>query len=170
MRRREYTAAGGVVMDDGGRVLLIERWVERDGQIVHEVRLPKGHVEPGETDEQAALRETCEESGYCSLHVLADLGTTVTEFDKHLDAEGEHVRRTERYYLMRLADAHRSEPNFQSADEARFNPRWVSGLDEAERVLTYGSEKEFAARARAHLAAPPATGPATDAAAAAGPA
>ena len=50
MQVREYTAAGGVVLDDAGRVLLIERWVLRGGELRHEIRLPKGHVEPGETD------------------------------------------------------------------------------------------------------------------------
>ena len=108
-------------------MLLIERWVERNGEIVHEVRLPKGHVDPGETDEQAARRETCEESGYCAVEVLADLGTIVTEFDKLRRRRTEHVRRTEHYFLMRLTDEHRSEPNFQSADEARFQPKWVAG-------------------------------------------
>ena len=162
MQLREYTAAGGVVIDGYGRVLLIERWVERNGEIVHEVRLPKGHVDPGETDEQAARRETCEESGYCSVEVLADLGTTVTEFDKRLvDDEQEHVRRTEHYFLMRLTDEHRSEPNFQSADEARFQPKWAANLQEAERLLTYASEKAFARRAsmpaRAFLTTRPAS-------------
>jgi 8-oxo-dGTP pyrophosphatase MutT (NUDIX family) len=158
MQLREYTAAGGIVLDRSNRVLLIERWVQRNGEIVHEIRLPKGHVDPGETDEQAAVRETCEESGYCAVEVIADLGTIVTEFDKQLDDDQrEHVRRTERYFVMRLADEHRSEPNFQSADEARFTPKWVVSLEEAERLLTYGSEKQFASRARAYLAAPPAS-------------
>jgi hypothetical protein len=57
---------------------------------------------------------------------------------------------------MRLTDEHRSEPNFQTPDEARFRPRWVAGLDEAERRLTYDSEKQFSARARAFLATSPA--------------
>jgi 8-oxo-dGTP pyrophosphatase MutT (NUDIX family) len=149
MQQREYTAAGGVVLDHSGRILLIERWVERNGDAIHEVRLPKGHVDPGETDEQAARRETCEESGYCGLEVLADLGTVVTEFDKPLAGEeGEHVRRTEHYFLMRLTDERRGEPNFQSPDEARFRPKWARNLDEAERLLTYESEKDFARRAR----------------------
>ena len=37
-----------------GRVLLIERWILRNGQPAFEIRLPKGHVEPGETDQEAA--------------------------------------------------------------------------------------------------------------------
>jgi 8-oxo-dGTP pyrophosphatase MutT (NUDIX family) len=167
MRLREYTAAGGVVLDHSGRVLLIERWLERGGEVIHEVRLPKGHVDPGESDEEAARRETCEESGYCALEVIADLGTSVTEFDKPLgEDEREHVRRTERFFLMRLTDERRGEPNFQTPDEARFRPRWAVNLAEAERLLTYASEKDFAGRARGPAQAwapdmpstPPATG------------
>ncbi|MBW7915472.1 MAG: NUDIX domain-containing protein [Trueperaceae bacterium] len=50
------TGAGGVVFDPGNRVLLLQHasghWV-----------FPKGHVEQGETQLQAALREVAEEAG-----------------------------------------------------------------------------------------------------------
>jgi 8-oxo-dGTP pyrophosphatase MutT (NUDIX family) len=130
-------------LDADGRVLLLERWVERAGEPLHEVRLPKGHVEPGETDEQAALRETCEESGYCELEILADLGTAVTEFTN----PQEHVSRLEHYYLMRITGQTRSEPDHQSPEEALFRILWAPSLDEAERRLTYEQEKEFVRRA-----------------------
>jgi 8-oxo-dGTP pyrophosphatase MutT (NUDIX family) len=144
MRLREYSAAGGVVLDAAGRVLLLERWLERESQVMHEVRLPKGHVEPGETDEQAALRETCEESGYCELEILADLGTALTEFTN----PSEHVSRLEHFYLMRLAGQPRREPNYQGPDEALFHILWVANFDEAESRLTYEPEKKFVRRAR----------------------
>ena len=100
MDTREYRAAGGIVLDDAGRVLLIERWVMRNGGLAFEIRLPKGHVEPGETDEQAAIRETCEETGYCGLEVIADLGEYLNEFI----LPDERVLRHEHFYLMRLTD------------------------------------------------------------------
>ena len=152
MNYREYTAAGGVVLDDGGRVLLLERWIERDAGIVHEIRLPKGHVDPGETDEEAALREVCEESGYCKLEVVGDLGEDVTEWTNRR----EHVYRIEHYFLMRLTSAEKGEPEFHSEDEAKFRVLWVENLEEAEAQLTYGSEQGFAGRARAYLADQPA--------------
>jgi 8-oxo-dGTP pyrophosphatase MutT (NUDIX family) len=145
---RQYRAAGGVVMDDAGRVLLIERTVVRNGRPVFEVRLPKGHVEPGETDEQAALRETCEETGYCGLAVAADLGEGLTEWTN----EREQVRRIEHYYLMRLTDPTRGAPQFiaSNPDEAKFVPRWSADLPTAAGELTYPGEAAFVRRAATH--------------------
>ena len=74
MKTKRYSAAGGVALDSAQRALLIERVVVRDGIDVHEVRLPKGHIDPGESAAEAALRETCEETGYCLLDIVADLG------------------------------------------------------------------------------------------------
>ncbi len=148
MLLREYAAAGGVVLDDAGRVLLLERWIERWGELRHEVRLPKGHVEPGESDEEAAVRETCEESGYCDVTIVADLGQSFTAFT----TPRERVGRRERFYLMRLNGARPPQPNRQGPAEALFRNIWAADLDEAERLLTYDSEKIFAARARDALA------------------
>lgn len=147
METLEYRAAGGVVLDNAGRVLLIERWVTRNGQLAYEIRLPKGHVEPDETDEQAAVREVCEETGYCGLAVVADLGEIINEFNWP-DKE-RRVLRHERYYLMRLTDPVRGEPHFTSpdADEARFTPRWAATLPDAEALITFESEREFIRRA-----------------------
>ncbi len=54
-RMRWVRAAGGIVVDDSGDMLLIRRNNRWD--------LPKGKVEAGETLIQAALREVEEESG-----------------------------------------------------------------------------------------------------------
>lgn len=142
----EYRAAGGIVRDAAGRVLLIERLVMRNGDLAHEIRLPKGHVEPGESDEQAALREVCEETGYCGLRVVADLGEGFTQFVRE---EG-CVRRCEHYYLMELTIVEREEPHFDSAtpEEALFRPCWVADLAQAEEQLTFESERRFVRRAR----------------------
>ena len=53
-------AAGGVVVDDGGRVLMIYRNNRWD--------LPKGHLEPCETLAACALREVSEETGIEAAH------------------------------------------------------------------------------------------------------
>jgi 8-oxo-dGTP pyrophosphatase MutT (NUDIX family) len=63
MRRREYSA-GGVVLrrvEGGLEVALAERTDRDTGE--RSVCLPKGLLDPGESPEQAALREVAEETG-----------------------------------------------------------------------------------------------------------
>lgn len=120
-----YTAAGGVVVD-GELVLVLSRPARG------EVRLPKGHVEAGESLETAALREVYEESGYKDLQVLASLGSQVVEYDhKH-------------YFLMKPV-TNGSEQLAQG--EAQFKPMWLSWSD-ALGALSYDAEKEWVRRAR----------------------
>jgi 8-oxo-dGTP pyrophosphatase MutT (NUDIX family) len=127
-----YTAAGGVVVHDG-RVLVLRRADHG------EVRLPKGHVEPGESVQAAALREMREEGGYADLVVVADLGTQVVEFDY----AGRHVVRHERFFLMVLA----SHADSLVGGEEQFEPLWLT-WDEALAALTFEGEREWVRRAR----------------------
>lgn len=136
---RTYQAAGGVVLDDSGRVLLIERMI--DG--VHEIRLPKGHIDPGEAPEVAARREVCEETGYCDVAIVHDLGWSAIDFE----TAQERVARTERYYLMALRSDRQLPPQFQTEREALYRNRWAGSLAEAEALLTFEGEKAVVRRA-----------------------
>jgi 8-oxo-dGTP pyrophosphatase MutT (NUDIX family) len=63
LRRVDETSAGGLVLDRLGssaRGALIGR-LDRRGRLLWS--LPKGHVEPGETEAQTAVREVAEETG-----------------------------------------------------------------------------------------------------------
>ena len=61
-------AAGGVVVDNLDRVLVIKRFGKWD--------LPKGKIEKGETAKDAALREIKEECGITGLEIVSSLKTT----------------------------------------------------------------------------------------------
>lgn len=130
-----YRAAGGVVIADG-MVLLLR--VPKRG----EVRLPKGHIEDGETPEEAALREVREETGYAGLKVVSNLGSLVNKFVHH----GTEIVRHETYYLMRL-DHTQAEPAKRET-ERQFAVEWVPASEAALR-LTFESEREFVLRALA---------------------
>jgi 8-oxo-dGTP diphosphatase len=115
-------AAGGVVVR-GGRVLLVHRDRYDDWS------LPKGKLEPGETWEQAALREVREETGLrCELaSYLGATRYTPGGVDKEV-----------RWWLMTA----RGEPRpDMEVDEVL----WAS-VEEARRLLTYDGERELLAR------------------------
>jgi len=135
MQTIRYQAAGGVVVR-GGQMLLLDRPARG------EIRLPKGHVEPGESPRETALREVREEAGYSDLEIVADLGTITNHFA--IPNSDRDVVRDETFFLMRL----RSDEQFQRDDHdaGQFNALWVP-LDEALARLTFESEKEFACRA-----------------------
>jgi 8-oxo-dGTP pyrophosphatase MutT (NUDIX family) len=116
-------AAGGVVWrrDDDGAVEVV---------LVHRPRyddwsLPKGKVDPGETDEQAALREVREEAS-----IEADLGAELPT-TTYLDRSGKHKR--VRYWAMTVLDGDPGGDN--EVDEAVWVP-----LAEARDRLTYSRD------------------------------
>ena len=84
MEVRQYRAAGGVVLQQGVVPDLDPRQpylLVLDRPSRNEVRLPKGHIDHGESAAEAALRETVEEAGYTDLEIVADLGEQIVEFD-----------------------------------------------------------------------------------------
>lgn len=141
-----HQTAGGVVLNEDDAILVLHRIVLRDMRLVREIRLPKGHIDPGETPEEAALREVREESGYGQLQIIADLGEARSEY--HF--QGRDHLRDERYFLMRLTAPERGVPEPQGEEEALFEPAWLAPEIAIAR-LSYESEQEFACRALAHL-------------------
>ena len=119
----------------GDEVLLLIR-PSRD-----EIRLPKGHIEAGEGPADAALREVREEAGYSDLEIIADLGEQLVTFLLNKRT----IRRTERYFLMRVGSMTRAEQ--PSTDELQFFAIWVP-WDQAQAHLTFEAEQEWIRRAR----------------------
>jgi 8-oxo-dGTP diphosphatase len=77
-------SAGGIVLGDGGTVAMVF------SKNSHSWLLPKGHVDEGESDEQAARREIAEETGLTDLEYLDDLGEFTrprVNFDNQQDEE-----------------------------------------------------------------------------------
>lgn len=68
---KQYKSAGGAVIGDGGTIAMVMS--ENSGSWL----FPKGHVEQGESDEEAARREIAEETGLTDLEYIDDLGEFV---------------------------------------------------------------------------------------------
>jgi 8-oxo-dGTP pyrophosphatase MutT (NUDIX family) len=137
----EYKAAGGVVYYNGQFLVLQKLKVD-------ELRLPKGHIEPGESAEEAALREVGEEGGYTGLKIVASLGSSITEFDH--PKKPEHIRREEFYFLMEPVASAPVERERDEEDRARFGPSWLPP-EEALAKLTFDEERLFVQRAIDYL-------------------
>jgi 8-oxo-dGTP pyrophosphatase MutT (NUDIX family) len=98
--------------------------------------LPKGKVDPGESDEQAALREVEEETG-----VRATLGPQLGVV-RYRDGKG-HPKEV-RYWLMEPADPG-ERPMFQPNHEID-DLRWCSAAD-AGKLLSYEHDRKLVAAA-----------------------
>jgi 8-oxo-dGTP diphosphatase len=124
----EIQAAGGVVVRDDGSVAVVHRPRYDDWT------LPKGKLEPGESFEEAALREVEEETGLrCRLvRGLPAVEYSVRERPKVV-----------RYWLMAVESDPGFEPNSE-VDELR----WLSPAD-AGALLTYDRDKEVLSAALA---------------------
>jgi 8-oxo-dGTP diphosphatase len=139
----QVLAAGGLVWR--ATVVADEAGSTRPGVeivIVHRDRyddwsFPKGKLEPGESFEDAALREVAEETGlHCELG--AELPST-----EYLDAKGR--RKLVRYWAMRVVGTEPWAPNREIDDR-----RWVT-LGEAGRLLTYAHDQALLERLRGEL-------------------
>jgi ADP-ribose pyrophosphatase YjhB (NUDIX family) len=143
LRRVEETSAGGFVLDRRGhdpRVALIAR-ADRRGRLIWS--LPKGHIEAGETPQEAAVREIHEETGITGI-ILAALGT----IDFWFMAEDRRVHKTVHHYLLAAQDLELSDADAEVAQVA-----WVP-LREVGARLRFADERRLLARVHEALADP----------------
>src|SRR4051812_48612613 len=132
MRRVEETSAGGLVLDGmsaDARGALIGR-VDRRGRLLWS--LPKGHVEAGETAEDAAIREVAEETGILG-RVVAPLGT----IDFWFVAEGRRIHKTVHHFLLLAIGGELSDADIEVTEVD-----WVP-LDEVPERLAYADERRL---------------------------
>jgi ADP-ribose pyrophosphatase YjhB (NUDIX family) len=92
-RPRLEFSAGGVVVDDGRRVLLIRARDLRNRSVW---TLPKGAPAAGESSVDTAMREVREETGY-RCEIVRELEPVTYWFQR----DGRRIKKTVRWYLMR---------------------------------------------------------------------
>lgn len=132
--RVERSAGGVVVREIGGElhVLLIRDPYRNWG-------LPKGHVEPGEDDRGAAVREVAEETGLDRLVV----GPEVTTIDWSFRLRGRRIHKYCAFFLMASASG-RARPERSEGISAC---RWVR-LGDALDTISYDNAREVLVQAR----------------------
>ena len=140
----EERSAGGIVVDvhqGVARIAVIARR-NRAGRI--EWCLPKGHLETGETLQEAAAREVEEETGI-EGRVLTELGT----IDYWFATSDRRIHKYVHHYLLEATGGHLTIDN--DPDHEAIDVAWLP-LREAHEHLTFPNERRIARQAWSCLA------------------
>jgi 8-oxo-dGTP pyrophosphatase MutT (NUDIX family) len=142
---RAETCAGGIVFRRAGDRIEVALAEERDRLTgADNTRLAKGHVEPGETPEETAVREVREEIGVAAK-IVAPLGTVNYTYVE----DGIAVAKEVHFFLMEIASG---KPFPLDGEMERMV--WCP-IDHALARLTFETERRIAERARSALESRP---------------
>lgn len=127
----EEISAGGVIIDKG-KVALLKKfrgdWV-----------LPKGRIELGETQEEAALREVKEEIGI-NGEIIRYIGYVKYWYTR---IEGEKIQKTVHYYYMKP-----KSNNLVPQKEEGFAEASYIHIDKAISLVKHNAEKNMIKKAK----------------------
>lgn len=134
------TSAGGIVyrfQDSIPQLVVGRRKRERDS---HTWTLPKGTPNPGESLEQTALREVCEETGL-TVRILSPLDAIRYTFVQR----GTRIHKTVHYFMMEPTGG-----GLENHDREFEEVRWIS-FDEAATLLSFETERSLVSLAATRL-------------------
>lgn len=109
----------------------------------HDWSLPKGHIEEGESREQAAIREVQEETGL-DARIVEAIGEVVYFYRR---PGGSLIRKTVYHYLMEITGGEPGGPNWE-VSEVRVVP-----IPDALALLSYENDQKIVEKAEVMLGA-----------------
>ncbi len=134
--KRIFSAGGIVLRKVGGEVkVLLTQHSGHKGW-----GFPKGHIEIGESSEQAAVREVEEEAG-----VKAEVLEKAGECQYFYFDAGSRVLKTVTYYLMKFIEQGEATTAYEVSDKV-----WLL-VGEVEDKLTYKGTKEVWTKAKGKI-------------------
>ncbi len=123
--KREFSA-GGIVFNSKGQVL-----VTRHSQNKH-WSFPKGLIDPGQTTEEAALREVKEEGGV-EAEIVGKVG-----YSKYVYTfTGEKIFKVVTYFLMKYLSGDPKDHDFEVEEAGWYEP------EAALKQLTFSQDKNL---------------------------
>ena len=135
---REFSAGGLVVRRMRGRPYIAAVRV-KEGTVL---ALPKGHIEPGESGAQTAVREVREETG-----VEGRLVEKIDDIRYWYTRDGARVLKVVSFFLLAYRSGSVRDYQREEVDGAEWIP-----LDEAPERLAYRGEKQMARAALSKVA------------------
>ena len=138
-KRVDEISAGGLVIDSSGTKGLLIGRIDLKDQSREKLlwSLPKGHIEAGESPEQAAIREVKEETG-----IESEIQKSLGVIDFWFMAGGKRIHKTVHHFVFKEKGG-RISPQVSEVDDVRWFP-----LDEIVERLAYPDEKKLIARSK----------------------
>jgi len=138
-KRVDEVSAGGLVIDSTGTKGLLIGRIDLKDQSREKLlwSLPKGHIEAGESPEQAAIREVKEETG-----IDSEISKSLGVIDFWFMAGGKRIHKTVHHFLFKETGG-KIAPQVSEVDDVRWFP-----LEEIVEKLAYPDEKKLIARSK----------------------
>lgn len=127
--KREFSA-GGIVFNDKGQVLVTQHSQNKHWSF------PKGLIDPGQTSQQAAIREVKEEGGVVA-EIIGKVG-----YSKYVyTLNGEKIFKIVTYFLMKYVSGDIKGHDWEVSDIGWYEP------EEALKKLSFNQDKQLLKKA-----------------------